>query len=419
MPKFKSKQEWENEADRLFAEGMSPQDINGKLGTYTGPEGTFTIQQAAKSKRGFTVVDKDKRAKRNAKREEMQRSQSMGVGDTEQPRPTTSTSLRNELGARKGDEIHHRISLIQNTPFFEGLTPEQQAEFVTWANSKGWRLGDQPGNPEIVIPKSDHTSIHAWLRENGIESSKNMERLTERFKGMPMEMRKQAFEMYMSFVQGGADEHMLEAVGDKSVSATHNAAQAANDKKVMDFLTEDLPPKMDMPDVGTIESGPRAGERLPVNERTLRDAQVRQQGERLLEQIQSSTTPPRASPRTLQKGLIKNAKKYGSLGAVVGIINAGQQALAGDLKGAGGTLAQTGLSEVAGDIPVVGDMIEPEGVAAADLSYPARIEAQRQQNEQILNKQEFDRTRPSASSMMSGKTDFTTGTEAFNQSIKQ
>ena len=389
MPEFKSKQKWEAEADRLYAEGMSPQDINKKLGTYTGPEGTFTIQQAAKSKRGFTVVDKDKRAKRNAKRDEMQRSQSMGVGDTEQPRPTTSTSLRNELGAGKGDEIHHRISLIQNTPFFDGLTPEQQAEFVTWANSKGWKLGDQPGNPEIVIPKSDHTSIHAWLRENGIESTKNMERLTERFKGMPMDMRKQAFEMYMSFVQGGADEHMLEAVGDKSVSATHNAAQAANDKKVMDFLTEDLPPKMDMPNVGTIESGPRAGERLPVNERTLRDAQVRQEGERLLEQIQSSTTPSRASSRTLQKGL----KAAPLLGTVVGIIGAGQKAIAGDVKGAVGDVATMGLSEVAGDIPVVGDMIEPQGVAAADLGYPQRAAAQLEEKRKLEQRSQEARER--------------------------
>ena len=66
--KFKTKKEWEAAADKMFADGSSPQEINKKLGTYSGPEGTFTIQQAAKSKRGFTVVDKDKRGRRNAKR---------------------------------------------------------------------------------------------------------------------------------------------------------------------------------------------------------------------------------------------------------------------------------------------------------------------------------------------------------------
>lgn len=65
---FKTKKEWEATADKLFAEGKSPQEINKIVGEYNGPEGRFTIQQAQKSKRGFTVVDKNKRKNRNAKR---------------------------------------------------------------------------------------------------------------------------------------------------------------------------------------------------------------------------------------------------------------------------------------------------------------------------------------------------------------
>ena len=65
---FKTKKEWEAAADKLFAEGKSPQEINKIVGEYNGPEGRFTVQQAAKSKRGFTVVDKNKRKDRNAKR---------------------------------------------------------------------------------------------------------------------------------------------------------------------------------------------------------------------------------------------------------------------------------------------------------------------------------------------------------------
>jgi hypothetical protein len=65
---FKTKKEWEAAADKLFAEGKSPQEINKIVGQYKGPEGTFTVQQAAKSKRGWTPVDKEARKARNQKR---------------------------------------------------------------------------------------------------------------------------------------------------------------------------------------------------------------------------------------------------------------------------------------------------------------------------------------------------------------
>ena len=128
MSEFNSKKEWEAAADKLFADGVSPQDINSIVGEYNGPEGIFTVQQAKKSKRGWTPVDKNKRAARNAKRVKMEKDQSMGIGDTVEPRGTTSDSLRSELGAVKGDEIHHRISLIQNTPFFDGLSEAESRE---------------------------------------------------------------------------------------------------------------------------------------------------------------------------------------------------------------------------------------------------------------------------------------------------
>ena len=79
---FKSKKEWEAAADKMFADGVSPQEINKRIGTYSGPEGTFTIQQAAKSKRGFTVVDKDKRKKRNEKRKAAIAEQDAKLVDT-------------------------------------------------------------------------------------------------------------------------------------------------------------------------------------------------------------------------------------------------------------------------------------------------------------------------------------------------
>ena len=269
MSEFKTKEEWESAADQLFADGVSPQEINSIVGEYNGPEGTFTVQQAKKSKRGWTPVDKNKRGVRNAKRVKMEKDQSMGIGDTVEPRGTTSTSLRSELGAGKGDEIHHRVSLIQNTPFFDGLSEAESREFVSWVNDQGWDIGNQPGNPEIVIPKKNHLGVHAWMRNNGIEGARGpQKRLTERFKGMDLDQRKNAFRDYMYFVQEGVDEHMLDTLGDVSVSTKHNNAQKINGEIVQAKYNQAATGR----NLGDIPSGPRAGQRMPVNRRTIGDS---------------------------------------------------------------------------------------------------------------------------------------------------
>ena len=347
MSTYKSKIEWETAADNLFAKGKTPQEINTLIGQYEGPEGTFTIQQAAKSKRGFTVVDKDKRNIRNAKRVEMERSQSMGVGDTVEPRGTTDKSLRTELKAGTGQEIHHRISLIQNTPFFDGLSQQEQKEFVTWANKQGWSLGNQPGNPEIVIPKAEHTATHGWLRQNGIEGTKHQKALIERIQGMNMDDRKFAFRNYMEYVQGGADEFMLESLGSRSVSPTHNDAQQRN----RDFLSSDTESERLRNSVGTVESGPNKGRRLPVNRRTLGDAIIRD--------VQNSGPKvdiPKVNRRTLQ------ALPLAPL--VAGLVSSGQAFAKGEV--AEGLAEATGA--IVGEVPVVGDALVStvEGTAVAD-----------------------------------------------------
>jgi hypothetical protein len=338
MPKYNSKKEWETAADNLFAKGKTAQEINTLVGQYEGPEGTFTIQQAAKSKRGFTVVDKDKRKIRNDKRVEMERSQSMGVGDTVEPRGTTDQSLRAELKAGKGKEIHHRISLIQNTPFFDGLSPQQQKEFVTWANKQGWKLGNQPGNPEIVIPKADHTATHGWLRQNGIEGTKHQKALIERIQNMNMDDRKFAFRNYMEYVQGGADEFMLDSLGSRSVSPTHNAAQQRN----REFLNTDAERERLRNSVGTIQSGPNKGQRLPYNRRTIGDAIIRD--------IRSSG----------RKAL--SAFPLAPLAA--GLLSSGQAFAEGNV--AEGVAEATGA--IVGEVPIVGDALVStvEGTPVAD-----------------------------------------------------
>jgi hypothetical protein len=80
--KFKSKKAWEAEADKLIASGKSPQEVNKLLGPYSGPEGNFTIQQSAKTKRGIVIVDKDKRRARGARRTNALKEQDQKLLDT-------------------------------------------------------------------------------------------------------------------------------------------------------------------------------------------------------------------------------------------------------------------------------------------------------------------------------------------------
>jgi hypothetical protein len=372
MPEFKTKKEWEAFVDNGLKSGKTPQEMNSLAGMYDGPEGKYTVQQAKKSKRGWTPVDKNKRNVRNTKRVEMERIQSMGVGDTEEPRSTTSASLRSELKAGKGMEIHHRISLIQNTPFFDGLSEVEQREFVTWANKQGWKLGNQPGNPEIVIPKREHTTNHGWLRENGIEGTKHQKSLIQKIQGMNMDDRKFAFRNYMEYVQGGADEFMLDYLGPKSVSSSHTDAQRRN----QDFLTRDTQAENLRNSVGNIESGPRAGQRLPVNRRTLGDA--------IIKDLQIPKLP---------KGGLKIPKGAALLpaaGLLMGFGQAGHAASQGDYAGA----AAHGVGALVGEVPIVGDVavesVSGTPVADGTLEGHRRIQQQIKQKEQEKkNRQEL------------------------------
>lgn len=111
------------------------------------------------------------------------------------------------------------------------------------------------------------------------------------------------------------------------------------------------------------------------------------------------TTPGRASlkaPRGAGKALPL-------VGAALGIITAGGQAIAGDMKGAAGTLTDTAI----GEIPVVGDVVQPEPTAAADMSYPQYLEAHKRSREaRQVERQTINRR--------GRQTQQLTGTEAFN-----
>ena len=119
------------------------------------------------------------------------------------------------------------------------------------------------------------------------------------------------------------------------------------------------------------------------------------------------------TPRRARLKMPKGAKKVLPLVGLAGyVITAGQQARAGDLRGAVGSLGQGAAAEVAGHIPVVGDMIEPEGSGDGTLqggqAYMQRVEEQRQQREQRqIERQTINRRGRQTKREL-------TGTEAFN-----
>jgi hypothetical protein len=276
-------------------------------------------------------------------------------------------------------DLHHMRGLQQMKPFFAGLDEKQSLELVKWFYDEGFPIGNHPGNliemyqnqkkggTNITDTHQGEGSIHRHMRDLRMEpmsSQKEYKMMEEMFQGKSLNERLPMIINYLN----GEQKQIQSLLGRPTAYDELDARQQS---------------------VGTIESGPRAGERLPLNERTLRDARIRQEGERLLEQIQSSTTPSRVSSRTVQRGL----KAVPLLGTVAGIIGAGQKAIGGDVKGAVGDVATMGLSEAAGDIPVVGDMIEPQGVAAADLGYPQRAAAQLEEKRKLEQRSEEARQR--------------------------
>ena len=262
---FATKKQWLAEARRLKNTGLSAPDVAKQVGEFSPKPGQrYSIHNS--SKNGVVAVDMEARLARGNKRTNMERTQSLGIGDTEMPRNTTSKTKKAENGVGPGMELHHRNSLIQNTPFYDGLSDKEAREFTSWTRKQGWDLGNTDGNTNIPLKISDHKGVHAWMRENGIEGARGPQRrLTEGFKGMSIDDRKYAFRNYMGYVQGGVDEHMASTLGDVTVSPKHTAAQARN-LKIVNKQNEVESLKNSL---GTIPSGPRAGQRLPHNRVTL------------------------------------------------------------------------------------------------------------------------------------------------------
>ena len=379
MPKFNSKKEWLDEAKRLKATGLSAKEVAAKVGEFSPQPGQrYSIHNS--SKNGVVAVDMEARLKRGNKRANMERSQSLGIGDTEMPRNTTSKTKKAENGVGPGMELHHRISLIQNTPFYDGLSDEEARQFTSWARQQGWDLGNTDGNTNIPLKISEHKGVHAWMRENDIEGARGPQaRLTKGFEGMSLDDRKYAFRNYMAYVQKGVDEHMSDTLGDVSVSSKHDTAQK-NNLRIVQQQNEVERLKSN---IGEVSSGPRAGQRLPVNRRTLGDA--------IISDLQTSPT----SSLQIPKGL--SAKRLAQLGLVLpsvwGVAASGAETtLRTDQASKSGNpldwlqAGLSGTSLVADFVPGVGEFVSTPADAAntfIDSAREPKVDRQQQLIDQV------------------------------------
>lgn len=255
-----NKEEYIARAKELFQAGYSLDQIRAEIGgEASDANGTYRLR----SYKDQLVMKNVKTLQAGAeKRKRMQIQQSLGTGETEMPRGTTDKSKRAELGATSPDiELHHRNSLIGLEPFYDGLNDKDARKLTDWVRETGWSIGDLDANTDIPAQMKDHRAIHRWLRTQGLEGATINKRMKSNMAGLSLDQRKDAMRYYFEYVQSGADEAMDTIIGPQSRSPKHDAAQAANRAELQ---------------AREIPSGPRAGQRLPNNRRTIGDRIIRE-----------------------------------------------------------------------------------------------------------------------------------------------
>ena len=185
-------------------------------------------------------------------------------------------------------DLHHMRGLQQMKPFFAGLNEKESLELVKWFYDEGFPIGNHPGNliemyqnqkkggTTIADTHQGEGSIHRHMRDMKMEpmsSQKEYKVMEDMFKGKTLNERLPMIINYLS----GEQKHIQSLLGRPTDYDELDARQQS---------------------VGVIESGPRAGERMPTNRATLgldpKGPAIRGAGERLLDTIKGTTKAGRA-----------------------------------------------------------------------------------------------------------------------------
>jgi hypothetical protein len=170
-----------------------------------------------------------------------------------------------DAGVTSAEQMHHMRTLNQFEPLLAGLSPTETAEAIQWFADEGFALGNDPRNLKKMFMNQEKGgtaiadthqgvgSIHEYMRENRMEpmtTQDEYKQLKKLFEGKSLNERLPMFVQYLNTIQGDLQQKL----------------EVPTDYDELDALKRS---------VGTIESGPRAGERLPVNRRTIGDSIIR------------------------------------------------------------------------------------------------------------------------------------------------
>jgi hypothetical protein len=281
---YVTKKEWINAVDAYKAEHGTTRgfqtkytDSNGVVWDYThgsngGPGGArrATATGSFKGRRHQNEID-----------------QTLGASNLAEAKRMFDEAGR-EAGVVSGEQMHHMRTLNAFEPLLAGLSAKDRIAALKWFAAEGFPLGNLKGNllKQFMNRGSGGTtirdthqgkgSIHAYMRHHGMEPKTNENKyktMRSLFEGKTLNERLPMFVDYLKYVQGDLQEKL-------------NVPTKYTER---DKLEQS---------VGTIPSGPRKGERMPVNTRTLRDAEIRRQGEALLD-----TMLPRPGQRNAAKTL--------------------------------------------------------------------------------------------------------------------
>jgi hypothetical protein len=176
-------------------------------------------------------------------------------------------SNEDELG--QGRALHHRRGINQYRPFFEGLNQDETIELSNWFRQEGYTVGNHLDNlvaltenakdaekynlPTTPILHQGEGSIHNWQSKVNVEPQST----TKLYKDIVGEMTGKSVSERLPIII-----KYLEEVQDPIESKLGSVGSYAKQRDFQQSL-------------GTIPSGPRKGQPLPVNRRTIGDAIIR------------------------------------------------------------------------------------------------------------------------------------------------
>lgn len=324
---YKTKKEWKEALDKYKAEkGTTVGFQEGRI-EWVDPDGTKWDYVSGGTGKPGTTRRQGATKEFQLRRKASERTQSTVDGQEYTFEGSTREAVKAGRLDPKIQDLHHMRGLQQMAPFLEGLSHEDQLKFVQWMKGEGFPIGNYPENltplystkkeggsgPHDIHQGDD--SIHRWMRDHRLEPTTNQKEykaLLERFKGKSLNERMGMMTVYLDSVQGAIQEKL----------------QRPTDYTALDERAGST---------GEIQSGPRAGERMPTNRSTLgldpdelaRTGEVNFEGEKLLAEMQGEPFMGQPSWRQRAAAAMGRVPLKGiGIGAITGAVGGAKPSLA-------------------------------------------------------------------------------------------